>query len=105
MKILVLSLILIISLGSFGKTQLKEIIDESQGLNNPFGVTFDKQGNTFIAEYEGGRIFKLDKSFEDHSYEVDLSTDDWPFLYMPKKIYPLTYLSIVSVYFLAITRE
>ena len=46
-------------------------------------------------------IFKLDKSFEDHSYEVDLSTDDWPFLYMPKKIYPLTYLSIVSVLLLS----
>jgi len=62
MKILVLSLILLISLGSFGKTQLKEIIDESQGLNNPFGVSFDSQGNTYIAEYEGGRIFKLGKS-------------------------------------------
>ncbi len=47
------------------------------------------------------QFFKLDKSFEDHSYEVDLSTDDWPFLYMPKKIYPLTYLSIVSVLLLS----
>ena len=43
------------------------------------------------------KFFKLEKSFEESSYKVDLSTDDWPFLYMPKKIYPLTYLSIVSV--------
>ena len=50
-----------IPIGLCGKPQLKEIIDPSQGLNNPFGVTFDKQGNTYIAEYEGGRIFKLDK--------------------------------------------
>ncbi len=50
-----------IPLGLYGKPQLKEIIDPSQGLNNPFGVTFDNQGNTYIAEYEGGRIFKLDK--------------------------------------------
>ena len=50
-----------IPLGLYGKPQLKEIIEESQGLNNPFGVTFDNQGNTYIAEYEGGRIFKLDK--------------------------------------------
>ncbi|HAD22247.1 MAG TPA: hypothetical protein DCF87_09085 [Opitutae bacterium] len=50
-----------IPLGLYGKPQLKEIIDASQGLNNPFGVTFDKKGNTYIAEYEGGRIFKLDK--------------------------------------------
>ena len=62
MKILVLSLILLIPLGFFGKPQLKEIIDESQGLNKPFGVSFDNQGNTYIAEYEGGRIFKLGKS-------------------------------------------
>ena len=62
MKILVLSLIILIPLGLYGKPQLREIIDSSQGLNNPFGVTFDNQGNTYIAEYEGGRIFKLDKS-------------------------------------------
>ena len=64
MKIPVLSLILLVPLGLYGKPQLKEIIDASQGLNNPFGVTFDNQGNTYIAEYEGGRIFKLDKSGE-----------------------------------------
>ncbi|MEC8419765.1 MAG: hypothetical protein VXZ32_01445 [Verrucomicrobiota bacterium] len=62
MKILFLYLVLLIPLGLYGKPQLKEIIDASQGLNNPFGVTFDNQGNTFIAEYEGGRIFKLDRS-------------------------------------------
>ena len=62
MKVLVLPLILLIPFGLYGKSKLKEIIDPSQGLNNPFGVTFDKQGNTYIAEYEGGRIFKLDKS-------------------------------------------
>ena len=54
-KPLFMYLILLIP-GLYGKPQLKEIIDPSQGLNNPFGVTFDNQGNTFIAEYEGGRI-------------------------------------------------
>ena len=62
MKTLFLYLVIMIPLGLYGKPQLKEIIEASQGLNNPFGVTFDKQGNTYIAEYEGGRIFKLDKS-------------------------------------------
>lgn len=62
MKILVLSFILLIPLGLYGKPQLKEIIDASQGLNNPFGVTFDKKGNTYIADYEGGRVFRLDKN-------------------------------------------
>ena len=62
MKLLVLNLFLLISFGLHGKPQLKEIIDASQGLNNPFGVTFDNQGNAYIAEYEGGRIFRLDKN-------------------------------------------
>ena len=51
-----------ISFGLHGKPQLKEIIDASRGLNNPFGVTFDNKGNAYIAEYEGGRIFRLDKN-------------------------------------------
>ena len=62
MKLLVLNLFSMISFGLHGKPQLKEIIDASQGLNNPFGVTFDNQGNAYIAEYEGGRIFRLDKN-------------------------------------------
>jgi len=61
-KVLVLHLVLLIPLGLCGKSQLEEIIDASQGLNNPFGVTFDNQGNAYISEYEGGRIFKLDKN-------------------------------------------
>ena len=42
-------------------------------------------------------FFKINKNFKDSSYKVDFSTDDWPFFYMPKKIYPLTYLSIVLI--------
>ena len=62
MKVLVLHLVLLIPLGLCGKSQLEEVIDPSRGLNNPFGVTFDNLGNAYIAEYEGGRIFKLDKN-------------------------------------------
>ena len=62
MKVLVLHLVLFIPLGLCGKSQLEEVINPSRGLNNPFGVTFDNLGNAYIAEYEGGRIFKLDKN-------------------------------------------
>lgn len=30
--------------------------------------------------------------FRNPQFKVDISTDDWPFLYMPRRIYPLTYL-------------
>ena len=42
------------------------------------------------------KYFKITKVFEqDQAYKIDLSTDDWPFIYMPSKVYPLTYLVIV----------
>ncbi len=28
-------------------------------------------------------------------YKIDLSTDDWPFIYMPSRTYPITYFSVV----------
>ena len=30
--------------------------------------------------------------FRNSQFKVDISTDDWPFLYMPRRVYPLTYL-------------
>tara|TARA_B100000787_G_C16189713_1_gene296717 strand:+ start:206 stop:2602 length:2397 start_codon:yes stop_codon:yes gene_type:complete len=53
------------------------------------------------------KYFKINKDFNgENAYDIDLSTDDWPFLYMPSKVYPFTYLSIIivllffSIYFL-----
>ncbi len=41
-----------------GKPTLEIILDSSQ-VKNPFGVAFDQDGNTYIAEYGGGRIHLL----------------------------------------------
>lgn len=35
------------------------IAQASDGLNNPFGITFDSKQNTYIVEYLGGRIFRI----------------------------------------------
>ena len=53
--------LLTIALFTYGKAQLNEILGPKNGLHSPFGVAFDDRGNTYIAEYEGGRILKLDK--------------------------------------------
>ena len=52
-------------------------------------------------------FFKINNDFKkENTYDIDLSTDDWPFLYMPSKVYPFSYLSIIiilsfsSIYFL-----
>jgi spermidine synthase len=42
------------------------------------------------------RIFKDQKFYND----VDVSTDDWPFFYMPYRIYPFSYVVLISVIFL-----
>jgi hypothetical protein len=36
-------------------------------------------------------------SVADPSLQVDVSTDDWPFLYMPRRTYPHTYAGVVGV--------
>jgi len=35
------------------------VADASDGLNNPFGITFDSDNNAYLVEYLGGRIFIL----------------------------------------------
>ena len=47
------------------------------------------------------KFFKSIDIYEKNTYEIDLSTDDWPVLYMPSKVYPITYLSIVIILILS----
>ncbi len=42
-------------------------------------------------------FFKITNEFYNANLEVDLSSDDWPFLYMAKKVYPISYLIIVII--------
>ena len=63
--------------------------------------------NNFEIQTDKLKYFKINNDFEkEKTYDVDLSTDDWPFLYMPSKVYPFSYLVIIiilsfsSIYFL-----
>ena len=38
--------------------------------------------------------------FDDNETKIDLSTDDWPFFYMPVKVWPKSYLIIVVIIFI-----
>jgi hypothetical protein len=35
--------------------------------------------------------------FADPSMKADLSTDDWPFFYMPRRTYPVSYLAMIGI--------
>ena len=49
--------------------------------------------NTYFAETN---LFKDKKFYND----VDISTDDWPFFYMSYRIYPTSYMILISVIFI-----
>jgi sugar lactone lactonase YvrE len=69
MKPIALSLSLFtICLLTYGEVRLVEKLGPATGVNSPFGVAFDNKGNAYIAEYEGGRILKLDKKGKLHTF-------------------------------------
>ncbi|MBT5715329.1 MAG: hypothetical protein HOI70_00285, partial [Opitutae bacterium] len=57
-----------ICLFTYGEVRLVEKLGPATGVNSPFGVAFDNKGNAYIAEYEGGRILKLDKKGKLHTF-------------------------------------
>ena len=52
------SLLLLPSAVLWSKPSLEVILDATQ-TTNPFGLAFDGKGNTYVAEYKGGRILLL----------------------------------------------
>ena len=54
-----LSALLVSSSFSLAEPKPEIIAQASDGLKNPFGITFDSKQNTYIVEYEGGRIFRI----------------------------------------------
>ena len=43
------------------------------------------------------QLLNLTEFFAESMLPVDLSTDDWPFFYMPQRTYPTTYLVMIGV--------
>ncbi len=56
---LTVSTILIAPVRCQAEPKPEVVADAGDGLNNPFGVTFDSNNNAYIVEYLGGRIFVL----------------------------------------------
>lgn len=44
-----------------------------------------------------GSTLQPETKFRDSRLSVDLSTDDWPFLYMPRRVYPRSYLIVLGL--------
>jgi len=39
--------------------------------------------------------------YSNPNIQADISTDDWPFFYMPQRVYPISYIGMVALIFLA----
>ena len=66
------------------------------GSNNRYVFLISDQNINFNLDIL--KFFKVSDKFEkNQKYNVDISTDDWPFLYMPKKVYPTSYMLIILV--------
>ncbi len=63
------------------------------------------QGYTFVIGEDvaepvtavAGEIVRRSTMFEREEIQADVSTDDWPFFYMPVRRYPLTYVAMVGL--------
>lgn len=47
--------------------------------------------------YQNGRLTDTSVEYADPAIRADLSTDDWPFFYMPVKTYPFSYVVIIGM--------
>ena len=75
---------------SFG---LKPLVLKSE-VNSRFVYVISK--NKINLNLNELKYFKKYETFDKEDlYKINLSYDDWPFIYMPSKVYPITYLSIV----------
>jgi spermidine synthase len=46
---------------------------------------------------EASGFHDVTAKYADPALKADVSTDDWPFVYMPKRVYPYSYLAVVAM--------
>ncbi len=88
-------------------TKLFRMMTEAFDGREPVCIFAD--GNTIFIESANGKLalpaallsefgFQEKSNFyRDSAIPVDVSTDDWPFLYMPRRVYPVSYLVMVAL--------
>ena len=73
------------------------------------GNSLEQDIYTFLISNNPDKIFTSNNEqanvvrvnfFDDNETKIDLSTDNWPFFYMPGKVWPKSYLVIVVIIFI-----
>ena len=62
-------------------------------------VFIQREGGPAVVPQEvlaaGG--FRMNQAAVDASLDIDVSTDDWPFFYMPRRVYPVSFLVLIGL--------
>jgi Spermine/spermidine synthase domain len=77
----------------------KEPVCISTGAEGAVTFAQSKSGNLSILPEVLSQAHFVDRSafYRDSGLKVDVSTDDWPFLYMPRRVYPVSYLIVLGL--------
>jgi len=90
-------------------SKIYKMLQEAFDGHPPVNVTASGHGATTFMESKNGNLVLPAKLLEETGFQdqssyfanlkmrVDVSTDDWPFFYMPRRIYPLSYLGMGGV--------
>ena len=82
------------------------MLQEAFDGRSPICVTTEGWGATFLISNDrswtlppgliGGEVTDVTATYADSSVPASVSTDDWPFFYMPQRVYPASYLIMIS---------
>jgi spermidine synthase len=91
-------------------TKFYKMVTEAFDGKEPVCIaTTNAEGAVMFVQSKNGDLkipsaLLAETNFEDHSafyrnsgLKVDVSTDDWPFLYMPRRVYPVSYLVVLGL--------
>jgi SAM-dependent methyltransferase len=90
-------------------TKIFQMMQQAFDGKPPFCIYADYDGSVIFIQSKNGDLqlpWKLltASGFIEHSelyrtsgIPVDVSTDDWPFLYMPRRIYPVSYIPMLAL--------
>ncbi|MCX7718965.1 MAG: hypothetical protein N2111_11290 [Candidatus Sumerlaeaceae bacterium] len=85
------------------------MMQEAFGGHAPVCIRSHYDGSvTFVQSKEGGLTFDpsvintsefddVSSVYSDPNLKADISTDDWPFFYMPQRVYPVTYIWMLGI--------
>jgi hypothetical protein len=60
-----------------------------------------KEPITLPAELLASGDFEVTSEYANPEVKADISTDDWPFFYMPRRVYPMSYVIVLGLILLA----